>query len=156
VIGTIVGLHLYGTVAYSDPVDDALLILIGALAARPFLWLRPITDRARHVPAERRRAEALVQEHGSDSLAYFALRHDKSRFFSASGDSFLAYRVVAGTAIVTGDPIGDPAERSELIAEFRRVARAKAWRVAITGASAEARATMRSWASSLTSAMKRS
>ena len=109
VIGTIVGLHLDGTVAYSDHVDDALLILIGALAARGlFLWLRPITDRARHVPAERRRAEALVQEHGSDSLAYFALRHDKSRFFSASGDSFLAYRVVGGTAVVTGDPIGDP------------------------------------------------
>ena len=139
VIGTIVGLHLHGRVAYSDHVDDSLLILIGALAARGlFLWLRPITDRARHVPAERRRAEALVQEHGSDSLAYFALRHDKSRFFSASGDSFLAYRVVAGTAIVTGDPIGDSAERSELLAEFRRVAHAKAWRVAIAGASDEA------------------
>jgi lysyl-tRNA synthetase class 2 len=139
VIGTIVGLHLYGTVAYSDYVDDALLILIGALAARGFfLWLRPITDRARHVPAERRRAEALVREHGSDSLAYFSLRHDKSTFFSASGDSFLPYRVVAGTAIVTGDPIGDPAERRELLAEFTRVAHSKAWRVAIAGASAEA------------------
>jgi lysyl-tRNA synthetase class 2 len=139
VIGTIVGLHIYGTVAYSDHVDDALLILIGALAARGlFLWLRPITDRARHVPAERRHAEALVQAHGSDSLAYFALRHDKSRFFSSSGDSFLAYRVVAGTAIITGDPIGEPAERRELIEEFRRVAHSKAWRVAIAGASAEA------------------
>jgi len=91
-----------------------------------------------HVPAERRRAEALVREHGSDSLAYFALRRDKSAFFSASGRSFLAYRVVGGTAIVTGDPIGDPAERSELIAEFRRVAHAKAWRVAIAGAATEA------------------
>jgi lysyl-tRNA synthetase, class II len=139
VIGTIIGLHVDGTVAYSDHVDDALLILIGALTARGlFLWLRPITDRARHVPAERRRAEALVQEHGRDSLAYFALRQDKSRFFSASGHSFLAYRVVAGTAVVTGDPIGDPAERRELIAEFRRVAHSKAWRVAIAGASDDA------------------
>jgi lysyl-tRNA synthetase class 2 len=90
------------------------------------------------VPAERRRAEALVQEHGRDSLSYFALRRDKSTFFSASGRSFLAYRVVAGTAIVTGDPIGDPAERLELVAEFRRIARAKAWRVAIAGAAADA------------------
>src|SRR5207237_2079592 len=134
-LGTIVGLHLGGTLAYSDEVDDAALLLIGALAVRGlFLWLRPYTDRARHVPAERRRAEALVHEHGSDSLAYFALRRDKSTFFSASGRSFLAYRVVAGTAIVTGDPIGDPTERGELLAEFRRVAHAKAWRVAIAGA----------------------
>jgi lysyl-tRNA synthetase class 2 len=139
VIAAIAGLHVSGTVAYSDHLDDALLILTGALAARGlFLWLRPITDRARHVPAERRRAEALVHKHGSDSLSYFALRHDKSRFFSASGQSFLAYRVVGGTAIVTGDPIGDPAERRELIAEFRRVAHSKAWRVAIAGASDEA------------------
>jgi lysyl-tRNA synthetase class 2 len=139
VIATIVALNIAGIVVYSDHVADALLILIGALAVRGFfLWLRPITDRARHVPAERRRAEALVHEHGSDSLAYFALRQDKSRFFSASGHSFLAYRVVAGTAIVTGDPIGDPAERRELVAEFRRVAHSKAWRVAIAGASAEA------------------
>jgi lysyl-tRNA synthetase, class II len=134
----IVGLHLAGTVAYSDDVDDALLVLLGALSARGlFLWLRPYTDRARHVPAEWRRAEALVHEHGSDSLAYFALRRDKSAFFSASGNSFLAYRVVGGTAIVTGDPIGEPAERLELLAEFRRVAHAKAWRVALAGASAE-------------------
>jgi lysyl-tRNA synthetase class 2 len=132
-------LHVYGTVAYSDPVDDAVLIVIGALALRAFvLWLRPIAERARNLPEERRHAEELVRRYGNDSLAYFSLRRDKSTFFSGSGDSFLAYRVVAGTAIVTGDPIGDPAERRELIAEFRRLARAKAWRVAIAGASAEA------------------
>ena len=137
-LGTIVGLHVGGTTAWSDEMDDVALILIGALAVRGlFLWLRPYTDRARHVPAERRQAEQLVREHGADSLAYFALRRDKSAFFSASGRSFLAYRVVAGTAIVTGDPIGDPAERRELLAEFRRVAHAKAWRVAIAGAAVE-------------------
>jgi len=138
-LSTIVGLHIVGIVAYDDHVDDALTILLSGLAIRAFfLWLRPYTDRVRHVPAERRHAEELVREHGTDSLAYFALRHDKSAFFSASGRSFLAYRVIAGTAIVTGDPIGDPSEREELITEFRRVAHAKAWRVAVAGASAEA------------------
>ena len=73
--------------------------------------------------------------HGADSLAYFALRRDKSYFFSASGSSFVAYRVINGTALVAGDPIGNPAERAELIREFTRVAHAKAWRVAIAGAS---------------------
>jgi len=81
-LGTIVGLHLAGTVAYSDHVDDAMLVLLGALGMRGlFLWLRPYTDRARNVPSEWRRAEALVHDHGSDSLAYFALRRDKSAFF---------------------------------------------------------------------------
>jgi lysyl-tRNA synthetase, class II len=131
-------LRLYGTVAYSDRLDDAVLIAICALVLRAlYLWLRPLAERARHVPEEWRRAEKLVREQGRDSLAYFALRHDKSAFFSASGKSFLAYRVVAGTALVAGDPIGDPAERKEMVAEFRRVAHARGWRVAIAGASAE-------------------
>ncbi len=139
IVGVIAALHLEGTVAYSARVDDALALAVGVLAARALiLWLRPVAERARHIPADRRRVEALVREYGNDSLAYFALRRDKSIFFSASRRSFLAYRVVAGTAIVAGDPIGDPAERSELVAEFRRVARAKAWRVAIAGASAAA------------------
>jgi lysyl-tRNA synthetase, class II len=140
VVIPITAIHIDGQVAYSDRIDDTLLILIGALALRALvLWLRPLAERARHVPEERRRAERLVREHGSDSLAYFSLRRDKSTFFSASGGSFLAYRVAAGIAIVGGDPIGgDRTERRELVAEFRRVAHAKGWRVAIAGASAEA------------------
>src|SRR4029079_17998123 len=50
----------------------------------------------------------------------------------------LAFRFVAGPGIVAGDPIGDVSERRELLAEFRRVAHAKAWRVAIAGAATEA------------------
>ncbi len=139
VVGVIVALHLEGTVAYSERFDDALVIVAGVLAARAlFLWLRPIAERAANIPADRGRAEALVREYGNDSLAYFALRRDKSIFFSATRGSFLAYRVVAGTAIVAGDPIGDPSERRELLAEFSRVAHARAWRVAIAGASADA------------------
>ena len=86
VVVTITLLHADGTVASSDRVDDSLAFLTGALAVRAFfLWLRPIAERVRHIPADRRRAEALVQEHGHDSLAYFALRRDKSTFFSRAG-----------------------------------------------------------------------
>jgi lysyl-tRNA synthetase, class II len=139
VIGLILGLHLDGTIALSDRVDDALVLVAAGLGVRGLvLWLRPIAEHVRHVPAERQEVQELVQEHGADSLAYFALRRDKSIFLSASRRSFLAYRVVAGTAIVAGDPIGEPGERAELIEEFRRIARSKAWRVAIAGASVEA------------------
>ncbi len=128
-----------GTVAYSDHVDDALVILIGALATRGlFLWLRPIADRARHVPqsgAARRRSCRNTAATASPTSRCVTTSRSSSR---PAADSFLAYRVVGGTAIVTGDPIGDPAERRELIAEFRRVAHSKAWRVAIAGASDDA------------------
>jgi lysyl-tRNA synthetase, class II len=126
------------TDAYSHRIVVALGLLVAALGFRSlWLWLRPLPV-APTEPADRERAAELVQEHGSDSLAYFALRRDKSYFFSPSGRSFLAYRVVGGTALVAGDPIGALAERRELVAEFRRVAHAKGWRVAIAGASNDA------------------
>ena len=87
---------------------------------------------------DRERATELVHEHGTDSLAYFALRRDKSYFFAPSGKSFLAYRVIGSTALVAGDPIGEEQERGELMSEFVRVAHTKGWRVAIAGASNEA------------------
>jgi len=130
--------YVYDTDAFSERIETALLIVIGGLAARAlWLWLRPFPV-APPEPDDRERAEELVQAHGSDSLAYFALRHDKSYFFSATGHSFLAYRVIGGTALVGGDPIGNEGERHELMAEFTRVAHAKGWRVAIAGVSSEA------------------
>jgi lysyl-tRNA synthetase, class II len=128
----------YETDHASRRVELAFLLLIGALTVRAlWLWLRP-HPVAPSAPDDRERATELVHEHGADSLAYFALRRDKSYFFSPSGKSFLAYRVVGGTALVAGDPIGEPAERHELVREFVRVAHTKAWRVAVAGASGEA------------------
>jgi lysylphosphatidylglycerol synthetase-like protein (DUF2156 family) len=123
---------------YSRRIEVALALLVGALGFRAlWLWLRP-QGVPPAVGEERVRAAELVQAHGRDSLAYFALRRDKSYFFSPSGRSFLAYRVVGGTALVAGDPIGDIAERRELVREFVRVAHAKGWRVAVAGAANEA------------------
>ena len=124
--------------AFSERIEEALLIVIAGLGVRA-LWLlfRPFRVEPTE-PGERERVEELVHQRGADSLAYFALRRDKSYFFSASGKSFLAYRVVAGTALIAGDPIGDAGERHELVAEFRRVAHTKGWRVAVAGASNDA------------------
>jgi lysyl-tRNA synthetase class 2 len=131
--------------SYSDRIEDALVVLLGALGFRAlYLWLRPIAGRARQTLAERGAAERLVHERGDDSLCYFALRRDKSYFFSPSGDSFLAYRVVNGSALVSGDPIGDRAEFAELVRAFRRLARSRGWRVGILGSNAELRPLYRS------------
>jgi lysyl-tRNA synthetase class 2 len=136
-VSTILLLHLAGDEAWSPRVDDALIILLLAFAARAlWLWFTPSVVPPTCAEDWARAAE-LVQEHGRDSLSYFSLRRDKSYFFSPTGKSFIAYRVMRGTALVAGDPIGDRAERRELMREFVRVAHTKAWRVAIAGASAE-------------------
>jgi lysyl-tRNA synthetase class 2 len=100
-----------------------------------YLWLRPLSHAVVQTVGERRLARSLVHAHGSDSLAFFALRRDKTYFFSPSRRAFLAYRVVAGSALVSGDPVGDESEFDELLAEFRRVAHANGWRLAVLGAS---------------------
>jgi lysyl-tRNA synthetase class 2 len=115
---------------------DALLglaVAFGFLAL--YFCLRPFGHAVAQTVGERRMARALVDGYGSDSLSFFALRRDKSYLFSPSRRAFLAYRVVAGTALVSGDPVGDEAEIDYLLTELQRVARARGWRLAVVGAS---------------------
>ena len=100
-----------------------------------YLWLRPLTQVVVQTVGERRVARALVEAYGRDSLSFFALRRDKSYFFSPTRRAFLAYRVVGGTALVSGDPVGEEDEFDSLLTEFRRVARTNGWRFGILGAS---------------------
>ena len=86
--------YAYDHDAFSERIEDALLIVIGGLAFRGALALVPAAPRRgrpRRTTASARRRSC--RSTGSDSLAYFALRRDKSYFFSPSGRSFLAYRV---------------------------------------------------------------
>jgi lysyl-tRNA synthetase class 2 len=139
VIVALLALQASGDHAWSDRLDDALLILLFGFAARAlWLWFRPSQEMAPPCAEDWARAAEVVQESGRDSLCYFALRRDKSYFFSPSGRSFIAYRVIRGTALVAGDPVGAREERSELMREFVRVAHTKAWRVAVAGASSDA------------------
>jgi lysyl-tRNA synthetase class 2 len=121
-----------GALALRDRVTDAGAILAGTLLfGSLYLWLRPLAAHLHESAFARSDAERIVAETGCDTLAFFALRADKSYFFSPSGRSFLAYRVVNGVALVSGDPIGDEVEVGELVSEFRRVAQARGWRTAI-------------------------
>ena len=115
---------------------DALTgIGIALGVAALYLWLRPLGQAVAQTVGERRAVRALLDAYGSDSLAFFALRRDKSYLFSPSRRAFLAYRVVAGTALVSGDPVGDEQEFDTLLAEARRAFRAHGWRLAVVGAS---------------------
>jgi lysyl-tRNA synthetase, class II len=137
-IGAVAGGAEVRGVELSPRSGDALLglgIAFGFLAL--YFWLRPFGHAVAQTVGERRAVRAIVDAHGSDSLSFFALRRDKSYLFSPSGRAFLAYRVIAGTALVSGDPVGEEAEIGELFAELRRITRAHGWRLAVVGASGE-------------------
>jgi lysyl-tRNA synthetase class 2 len=121
-----------------ERVVDVVTLVAVVLAVRAlYLWLRPWTERVPEDAAARAAVRTILQRHGRDTLAFFSLRRDKSYFFSATGRSFLAYRVVAGLALVSGDPVGEREELAPLLREFGRVAHARGWRVAVLGASGD-------------------
>ena len=115
-----------------DRLDDFVDVSAALLAyAALYLWLRPLGERVLQSVEERREVRTALERHGDDSLDFFALRRDKSWFFSASRRSFLAYRVVGGAALVSGEPVGPAEELGPLVEEFRRLCRVRGWRLAV-------------------------
>lgn len=110
---------------------DALLTLgIVALVGAAYLLFRPLTARAPHTEDDWSQARRLVRAYGSDTLAYFALRDDKSFFFSLDGEAFVAYTYLGGFALVSGDPIGAEDSIDGVLDEFIEFCRERSWRVA--------------------------
>jgi lysyl-tRNA synthetase class 2 len=126
--------HLAGSFGDWYPLS---LLLLGIAAVLWVVagWLAPWRYRVMQEERERELARALVHAWGADTLAPFVLRADKSYFFSDDDRAFLAYRVVGGVAIVSGDPIGPRELGDSLLAGFVAHARARDWRIAILGAS---------------------
>ncbi|MFI6488228.1 phosphatidylglycerol lysyltransferase domain-containing protein [Streptomyces sp. NPDC050564] len=82
---------------------------------------------------------ALLEKNGDrDSLGYFALRREKSVVWSPTGKAAVAYRVVGGVSLASGDPIGDPEAWPGAIEPWLAEARAHGWIPAVMGASEEA------------------
>jgi len=131
-----------GTGHLQAPFGEWFPISVVILAALGIAWtlssaLAPWRYELQQAAVERARARSLVTAWGADTLAPFALRADKSYFFSVEENAFLAYRVVGGIAIVSGDPIGAPEALEPLVTRFLEYARARGWKVAVLGASEE-------------------
>jgi lysyl-tRNA synthetase class 2 len=126
--------HLSGPLAYWFPVS-VFLLAWGAVALLLAEWLAPWRHRQVQGTRHRELARSLVAAHGADTLAPFALRADKSYFFSGDESAFLAYRVVAGVAIVAGDPIGPAEAREAVVQQFLEFAHDRGWRLAVLGVS---------------------
>lgn len=67
---------------------------------------RPISYRLRTLPHEKEIAAGILNTYGKSSLDYFKLWDDKSYFFWANSQCFIAYKVALGVAISLGDPVG--------------------------------------------------
>ncbi|WP_084011411.1 phosphatidylglycerol lysyltransferase domain-containing protein [Pseudofrankia sp. DC12] len=137
----LVGAH--GPVSIPSPRADRVvsrtLAGMGLLTAAVPTWmaLRPAHPFPRHNTDDEAGLIALLARHGADdSLGWFALRRDKAVIWSPSGKSAIAYRVLSGVMLASGDPIGDREAWPGAIAEFLRVAASHAWVPAVIGCSA--------------------
>ncbi len=109
----------------------ALLALgVAGLVMFAVLLLRPLRAARPHTGADRQRARRLVHTYGSDTLASFALRDDKSFFFGSDGEAMLAYTYLGGYALVSGDPIGAPESVPGAVDEFLALCDERAWQPA--------------------------
>ncbi len=111
-------------------VDSLYLMTIAAVGYSGFALFRPVIYRFRTVPRERSVATELVLKHGRSSLDYFKLWRDKSYFFSASQNCFLAYHVGRNFAVVLADPVGPEEELEETVRGFRELCAENDWGVA--------------------------
>ncbi|MFD4377035.1 phosphatidylglycerol lysyltransferase domain-containing protein [Streptomyces sp. NPDC058486] len=110
-----------------------LLFAVLFAAFRSRRAVDPLTE------GDEERLRALLDRHGDrDSLGYFALRREKSVVWSPSEKAAIAYRVVGGVSLASGDPIGDPEAWPGAIEPWLAEAREHGWIPAVMGASEEA------------------
>jgi lysyl-tRNA synthetase class 2 len=122
---------------FGDLVTRMLLTMgLVTIAVTAYLALRPPEPRPRLTADDETRMRCLLDRFGEcDSLGYFALRRDKSVVWSPSGKACVAYRVVSGVMLASGDPLGDNEAWPGAIKEFLREAADHAWTPAVIGCS---------------------
>jgi lysylphosphatidylglycerol synthetase-like protein (DUF2156 family) len=129
------GPYTYQREFFREFFPAALLTLgIVGVVGMAFLLFRPLTTRQPHTDSDWANARRLVRRYGADTLAYFALRDDKSFFFSSDGEAFVAYTYLGGFALVSGDPIGADASLDLVLDEFVAFCEQRSWRVAFLAA----------------------
>ncbi|MFJ8195977.1 phosphatidylglycerol lysyltransferase domain-containing protein [Streptomyces sp. NPDC096152] len=113
--------------------STALVLAVLYAAFRSRRAVDPLTED------DEKRLRELLARHGErDSLGYFALRREKSVLWSPTGKAAVAYRVVGGVSLASGDPLGDPEAWPGAIGPWLAEARAHGWIPAVMGASEEA------------------
>jgi lysyl-tRNA synthetase, class II len=120
------------TVSITTGAFGLLAFVSGAL-----LLLRPSTGTCvagTGGEEDRDRLREMLDRHGDDdSLGYFALRSDKQLVWAPSGKAAIAYRVINGVSLASGDPLGLPSEWPRAIGQWLTDCAAHGWTPAVLG-----------------------
>ncbi|MBB5807856.1 lysyl-tRNA synthetase class 2 [Saccharothrix ecbatanensis] len=109
-----------------------LLVAIAAL----YVFFRGVRSSRRLDDTEELAVRRLLAAHGEpDSLGYFATRRDKSVVFAPNGRAALTYRVLAGTTLASGDPIGEEEAWPQAVQAWLDEAGRYGWLPGVLGAS---------------------
>lgn len=73
------------------------------------------------------RARALVDRWGEGALSFMTTWVGNRWWFTADGRAVVAFRVVGGVALTTGDPVGPPDARVAAVTEFTAWCEARGW-----------------------------
>jgi lysyl-tRNA synthetase class 2 len=142
---------LKGLIGVSGPVaflraqnqerTENLLLALGLLVAVTTIFraLRPIERIAQLSLQDKSAMSELIARYPSeDSLAYFSLRDDKDVIWAKNRKAAIAYSVINGTMLASGDPLGDPECWPAAIEEFILEADRHAWVPAVYGCTEKA------------------
>jgi lysyl-tRNA synthetase class 2 len=116
-------------VSYTTGASGLLAVVVAVV-----LLLRPGARLAGRTEEDDGALRALLERYGSaDSLGYFALRTDKSLMWAPNGKAVVAYRVVNGVSLASGDPIGPESAWPEAIAAWLADSARHGWTPAALG-----------------------
>ncbi|MEV8181443.1 MULTISPECIES: DUF2156 domain-containing protein [Micrococcaceae] len=105
---------------------EGIGIIFWVLAA--FLLLRSFLRPAHDVHgSDANRARNILKATEGSSLSWMTQWEGNSYWFSSSGTSFIAYRVLSGIALTLGPPVGPPAELRITIDEFALYTTEQGW-----------------------------
>ena len=110
------------------------------LASLAWALLRPPKGRATSTEREWREAKRLVEATRQRLPRLLRAAPRQAVLLRRGPHGLLAYRAVAGIALVSGDPVGDADAAPGLLAEFAAYCRRQAWRLAAIGVGEEMRA----------------
>jgi len=106
--------------------------VVAVLALRAFAH-----NRARDAGPDLARIRALLNTRGGGSLSHMATWAGHRYWFTPDGTAAIAYRVIGGVAITTGDPVGAPTELQRAIGGFVTHCHEHAWSPCLYSVGAE-------------------
>lgn len=94
----------------------------GAFVLRTFLRPAPIQHNA-----DAGRAREILKTHQGSTLSWMTTWRGNTYWFSPTGESFIAYRVIAGIALALGVPVGPRMHGNVAFEEFTRFCARNGW-----------------------------